>query len=122
MLTKKDWGVRGRREGREERKRGRRGEEEEGEGREGEGRDEKGRRERERRKRGERERRESEREREGGKGERKLGMSPSPYLNTSRESTDLQNVPGLLAVKGVHILVVLRGPQNLHCYIYSLWK
>ena len=56
-----------------------------------------------------------------GEGKSASHISSSPYLNTSRKRIDLQNVPGLLAVKGVHILVALRGPQNLHCYIYSLW-
>ena len=76
-------------------------------------------REKEKRKRAGRERQESERER---KRTRHVIFTFSLSQYTSRESTDLQNMPGLLPVKGVHILVTLRGPQNLHCYIYSLWR
>ena len=61
-----------------------------------------------------------ERERERDNGGRKIGMPYIIFSLSLKRVTDLQNVPGLLAVKGVHILVALRGPQNLHCYIYSL--
>ena len=71
----------------------------------------------------ERERRESEkgREREWGKENRHAIFHLLLISIHLERVTDLQNVPGLLAVKGVHILVALRGPQNLHSYIYSLW-
>ena len=141
MLTKKDWRVRWSRGGEEEKKEreergresGRRGEEEEGRRGEREGR--RGERGRGKRERGERGKGEEGREKrgrgQGGRGKKvrgrkkELGMSYFTFSlsqNTSRESTDLQNMPGLLPVKGVHILVTLRGPQNLHCYIYSLWR
>ena len=117
MLTKKDWSVRGRKGGEGDWKEEEGGEGGKGEGRRGkeEKREGEGRDEEEDRERGERGR---ERERENGG--RKIGMPYIIFSLSLKRVTDLQNVPGLLAVKGVHILVALRGPQNLHCYIYSL--
>lgn len=108
MLTKKDWSVRGRKGGE--------GDWKEEEGGKGEGREEKAREREGMKRKTEKEGREGER-RNGG---RKIGMPYIIFSLSLKRVTDLQNVPGLLAVKGVHILVALRGPQNLHCYIYSL--
>ena len=106
MLTKKDWSVRGRK-GREEERGGEK---------------EIGRKKREGKEREGMKRKTEKEGREGERGNRgrKIGMPYIIFSLSLKRVTDLQNMPGLLAVKGVHILVALRGPQNLHCYIYSL--